>query len=199
MMINKVVLATAVFLLGAEAQLFDSYQGGFQSRGANSNQIVSQVIDKLSPTIAQAVQNALRGSLSNNRPQTSPSVGVSYEPLESAPARYDYKYSVANPGTQTYISQEEQRDGSEVVGRYSYVDPTGAIVTVSYTAGVNGYQETGERQEGAVRITSPEISPVNNIPAPSYQPQQSGLNVEALIQQVLTALQPAIQQSVNTA
>ena len=69
----------------------------------------------------------------------------------------------------------------------------------SYTAGVNGYQETRERQEGAVRITSPEISPVNNIPAPSYQPQQSGLNVEALIQQVLKALQPAIQQSVNTA
>ena len=93
------------------------------------------MLDKLSPTIAQAVQNALRGSsgFGSNRPSFgSNNVGVNYEPVQEQPARYDYKYSVANPGTQTYISQEESRDGLEVVGKYSYVDPTGAIVTVRY-------------------------------------------------------------------
>ena len=40
----------------------------------------------------------------------------------------------------TILSCDWCRDGLEVVGTYSYVDPTGAIVTVRYTAGVNGYE-----------------------------------------------------------
>ena len=40
----------------------------------------------------------------------------------------------------TKLSCDWCRDGLEVVGTYSYVDPTGAIVTVRYTAGVNGYE-----------------------------------------------------------
>ena len=177
---------------------------------------MTQVLDKLSPTIAQAVQNALRGSsdFGTSAPSygsNNGNVGVSYEPVQEQPARYDYKYSVANPGTQTYISQEESRDGLEVVGKYSYVDPTGAIVTVrwagifvikyglmlyhSYTAGVNGYQETRDRQEGAVRIVDQPQQPQQ----PTSSAFQPGLNSEAIIQQVLAALQPAIQQSVNNA
>ena len=41
-----------------------------------------------------------------------------------------------------------------MTGSYSYVDPTGALITVSYTAGVMGYTETRERQEGYLDISS---------------------------------------------
>lgn len=75
---------------------------------------------------------------------------------------------------------------------YSYVDPTGAIVTVKYTAGVNGYQETRERQEGAVKIS----------PAPARPTGATagvGLDTDAIIAQVLAALRPTIQSTVNQA
>ena len=42
----------------------------------------------------------------------------------------------------------------QVTGSYSYVDPTGALITVTYTAGVMGYTETRERQEGYLDISS---------------------------------------------
>ena len=78
----------------------------------------------------QAVAEALRG-LNNNRfnaagPPSPPSTVDS----KSAPAKYQFEYKIANDRTQTYITQEESRDGLEVVGSYSYVDPTGALVTV---------------------------------------------------------------------
>ena len=41
-----------------------------------------------------------------------------------------------------------------MTGSYSYVDPTGALITVTYTAGVMGYTETRERQEGYLDISS---------------------------------------------
>ena len=39
-----------------------------------------------------------------------------------------------------------------MTGSYSYVDPTGALITVRYTAGVMGYTETRERQDGYLEI-----------------------------------------------
>merc|ERR1711936_768544 len=110
---------------------------------------------------------------------------------DATPAKYNYIYKVADDGTQTYISQEEQRDGLEVQGTYSYVDPTGAIVTVNYNAGVNGYEETRSREEGAVKI-----SPVQP-PATSSTSSTSGLNTDAIIAQVLSALRPTIQTTVT--
>ena len=60
-------------------------------------------------------------------------------PVESnaAPAQYEFEYRVADDRTQTYIFQEESRDGLEVVGRYGYVDPTGALITVRYDVRVH--------------------------------------------------------------
>ena len=108
----------------------------------------------------------------------------------------------------TILSCDWCRDGLEVVGTYSYVDPTGAIVTVRYTAGVNGYevravnlqlhvlvttilttklppncwcvQETRERQEGAVKIVPAAPRPERVTPS-SAGPQ---LDSEAIIRQV---------------
>ena len=68
------------------------------------------------------------------------------------------------------------------------------MIFFRYTAGVNGYQETRERQEGAVRIAPAAPSQGTRIATGS---RNQGLNVDQIIQQVLSALQPAITQSVN--
>merc|ERR1719166_197952 len=65
---------------------------------------------------------------------------------------YNFAYQVANDEAQTYISQEEARDGDDVVGTYSYVDPNGALVTVNYQAGLDGYSQTVDKQEGFVEV-----------------------------------------------
>ena len=125
-------------------------------RRQNEAAIVGSVISALQPTIAEAVAAALAAT--STRPSSSTSLASSggssgFVPARDSnatPAKYNYIYKVADDGTQTYISQEEQRDvshtiislsspapssslqGLEVQGTYSYVDPTGAIVTVNY-------------------------------------------------------------------
>merc|ERR1711909_145690 len=64
---------------------------------------------------------------------------------------YNFEYKVADDEERTYISRNEERDGNELSGSYSYIDATGALVTVDYTAGVNGYAET--RSKGAGKVT----------------------------------------------
>merc|ERR1712106_1182842 len=65
---------------------------------------------------------------------------------------YNFQYKVADDGEQTYISQEEARDGDNVSGSYSYVDADGALVTVNYEAGAMGYSETRDKQAGFVQM-----------------------------------------------
>merc|ERR1711935_482110 len=67
--------------------------------------------------------------------------------------QYNFNYKVADDLEQTYISRDEARDGENVRGSYSYVDPLGSLITVTYTAGSEGYQETREIQENFVTIT----------------------------------------------
>merc|ERR1712128_90903 len=66
--------------------------------------------------------------------------------------QYNFNYKVADDLEQTYISRDEARDGENVKGSYSYVDPLGSLITVTYTAGSEGYQETREIQENFVTI-----------------------------------------------
>merc|ERR1712013_478108 len=145
----------------------------------NEGQVVSSVISTLQPAIAAAVAQALGGS------------STAFTGSSATPAKYNYVYKVADDKTQTYISQAEEREGLEVKGTYSYVDPTGAIVTVNYTAGELGYQETRERQEGAVTINPQPAA------ATGSGSGGRGLDVDALIAQVIGALEPAIQNSVS--
>jgi len=65
---------------------------------------------------------------------------------------YNFEYKVADDDKQTYISRNEQRDGNELSGSYSFIDATGALVTVDYTAGVNGYAETRSKEAGKVTM-----------------------------------------------
>jgi pyruvate/2-oxoglutarate dehydrogenase complex dihydrolipoamide acyltransferase (E2) component len=65
---------------------------------------------------------------------------------------YNFEYKVADDVENTYISRNEQRDGNELSGSYSFIDATGALVTVDYTAGVNGYAETRSKEAGKVTM-----------------------------------------------
>merc|ERR1712066_64435 len=66
--------------------------------------------------------------------------------------QYNFQYKVADDDQQTYIAMDEERAGDTVTGTYSYVDPLGSLIVVTYTAGPMGYQETREVQEGFVTI-----------------------------------------------
>merc|ERR1712212_1431106 len=65
---------------------------------------------------------------------------------------YNFDYKVADDEEKTYISRSESRDGNELQGTYSFVDAAGALVTVDYTAGVNGYAETRSKEAGKVTM-----------------------------------------------
>ena len=172
----KVVLIAVclgVAQVSAAPQLFRGEEAG----------LVSSVVASLQPAIAQAVANALRGQQAA-APAQPPALAPSTERLAS----YQYEYKIASDQTQTYISQQERRDGNQVSGSYSYVDPTGAIVTVNYEAGEDGYQETRDRQEGAVQIRAQ--------PTGAGAGAGADVDVSALIARVMAALQPAIEQTV---
>merc|ERR1711953_1601260 len=197
-MFASVVLAALLATANAAPQLFGpSPSIPSAPRKQDEAAIVGSVISALQPTIAEAVAAALAATSKPSSTSVSSSSGTSssgFVPArdgDATPAKYNYIYKVADDGTQTYISQEEERDGLEVQGTYSYVDPTGAIVTVNYNAGVNGYEETRSREEGAVKI-----APVQP-PATSSTSSTTGLNTDAIIAQVLAALRPTIQTTVT--
>merc|ERR1711937_148727 len=163
----------------------------------NQNQVVSDVVLALQPSIAQAVADALaslnsksvastssgslaRGSLSSSssgslsslssssRSRTSAAEAAERAAFEAELAGasivgptarpvYNFQYKVADDAAQTYISQEEARDGDDLSGTYSYVDADGALVTVNYEAGAMGYSETRDKQDGFVQIRAKPI------------------------------------------
>jgi hypothetical protein len=55
-----------------------------------------------------------------------------YLPTFQANPQYKYAYQVSDEGFQTYIAHEENRDGENVSGQYSYVDPLGSLITVRF-------------------------------------------------------------------
>jgi len=81
---------------------------------------------------------------------------------------YNYALQVAAEEEQTYMSQEEKRQGNSVTGKYSYVDPFGSLVTVTYTAGAQGYSEERTVTPAFVTIRPkprkevvPVVAPIN--------------------------------------
>merc|ERR1711990_1331251 len=78
--------------------------------------------------------------------QVSADLGPYVDPV------YNFEYKVADDQEKTYISRNENRDGNELSGSYSFIDATGALVTVDYTAGVNGYAETRSKEAGKVTM-----------------------------------------------
>merc|ERR1711982_225399 len=127
----------------------------------NTNQVVQTVTTQLQPLISDAVARALASiSISSSSSSSGFASGSSEEEeLEynrklSANAAYDYGYKVANDEKQTYMAHEESRNGQDVQGKYNYVDANGDLVTVTYTANADGYQENRELTPGAVTYRS---------------------------------------------
>merc|ERR1712012_223697 len=137
------------------------------------------------------------------------------------PMPYSFSYNVAGDETQTYMAREEESDGTTVTGSYSYVDPTGALITVTYTAGVMGYTETRDRQEGYLEIR-PSSSSSRVVSSSSSSSTGSGSNrfssstssqgqqqltttllkkktvdQDALIAKIIAALQPQLSTIVD--
>merc|ERR1719400_231313 len=124
----------------------------------STNQVVSTVTTQLQPLIAQAGADALAASSASRlttileppfKPVASP-VSPVYTEEPTAPAAYQYSYKVSDEEAQTYLNKDETRDGDNVQGTYSYVDSTGALVTVTYTAGPDGYNEERNVEKGFV-------------------------------------------------
>merc|ERR1712107_708089 len=148
--------------------------------------IVGNVVTALQPSIARAVAEALRGlggSSTTNTVATS-STGFTSGSRSSGPSSsgssfssagatravrasddiyvnpaYQFEYKVADDAAQTYISQTESRDGDDVTGTYSYVDPNGDLITVNYRAGIDGFSQTTDKQAGAVAMRSRKPDP----------------------------------------
>merc|ERR1711890_122072 len=142
----------------------------------NENQVVTSVITSLTPSISKAVEEALAAAAAAAQAaqaeaarrqqiaaanaaaaaaaaeknafdsQVSADLGPMVNPV------YNFEYKVADDEEKTYISRNEERDGDELSGSYSFIDATGALVTVDYTAGVNGYAETRSKEAGKVTM-----------------------------------------------
>ena len=158
-------------------------------RGDTSS-VVRTVTTQLQPLISEAVAKALAGLRSTSSSSSVSSFGASsgfggssrnvasntvtagrglteeeereYHAKLNANAAYEYGYKVADDETQAYIAHEESRDGANVQGKYNYIDATGALVTVTYTAGPDGYNEERQVEKNAVEFRSENI-PGNNI------------------------------------
>lgn len=121
--------------------------------------------------------------------------------------QYTYSYQVASDEEQTYLAHSESRDGEDVTGEYSYVDPLGSLITVRYTAGANGYTEERTVQEGFVTIRSVDerppapVAPVRPAPPPRRPepvPTPVENNDSDLVARIIAQLTPFIRQTVSS-
>jgi len=206
-------------------------------------QVVSSVVSALQPSIAQAVADALAGLRTTSITSTSTSSKSSLAAANAAAAQkaavasadvgpvakaeYNFEYKVADNDAQTYISQSEDRDGDNLTGTYSYVNPDGALITVNYEAGPMGYSQTSSERAGFVEIKPQPVkapsssssfasgskvtssssgsrfsgatSTASNTGFSSTSSSSSSVDQSALIAQIISALQPQISSAVQSA
>merc|ERR1711909_244587 len=127
--------AAAEQAAAAEAERIKAAQAA-QAEAARRQQIAAA---NAAAAAAAAEKNAFDS-------QVSADLGPMVNPV------YNFEYKVADDEERTYISRNEERDGNELSGSYSFIDATGALVTVDYTAGVNGYTETRSKEAGKVTM-----------------------------------------------
>jgi len=137
--------SNTAFSTGSNAG-YDSSRGSAFSAGSTSNTGFAST----------------RGSgFSSGSSSSAASRGSQVAAVKEAPTarpNYAYEFKVADDDELTYITHNEARDGDDVTGVYSYVDPTGALVTVNYQAGAMGYSQTLEKQDGAVDVSTRKAS-----------------------------------------
>merc|ERR1740128_827327 len=196
----------------------------------STNQVVRTVTTQLQPLISDAVAAALLGASGGLGSAAGAASGglseqeeAEYNKKLSANAQYEYGYKVADDETQSYMSHEETRNGQNVEGKYNYVDANGALVTVNYQAGPEGYTENREVQDGAVEMrttygpwsgpfadtvpagvsaTAADVSQstlISSRGSSSSSQQSSAVSQADLIAQILSAVQPQINSAVQSA
>merc|ERR1719209_567512 len=72
---------------------------------------------------------------------------------------YNFAYKVAGEADQTYLAQSEERDGDSLSGVYRYVNPAGALITVNYNAGPDGFHQTLAQEDGFFNSHQQQASP----------------------------------------
>merc|ERR1712130_503876 len=168
---------------------------------------------------AAVVAEALKASSRPvSRPVYKPEKQV-YKPAEEpnyGPAKYNFGYKVADEESQAYINHQESREGNDVTGTYNYVNPAGALVTVNYEAGVDGFSQTRDVEQGAVQmrnIPGAWSGPLAGVDKPTSVPattssisnnrarvsSSSQVSQEALIAQILSSTQIAGRRTVAVA
>merc|ERR1740131_125739 len=192
----------------------------------NPAQVVNTVTNQLQPLISDAVARALRGSRAGAAAGVvggagglTPEEEAEYNKKLSSNAQYEYGYKVADDDAQAYMAHQEVRNGQNVEGKYNYVDANGALVTVTYQAGPDGYTEDREVQDDAVQmrnipgpwegpyadtvpagISAEDVSQTSTISARGQTTSSSSaVSQSALISQILSALQPQINTAVQSA
>merc|ERR1712241_227846 len=128
--------ATAAAAAAAEAERIEAQRRAAAAEAARQQQIAA----------ANAAAAAAAAEKNSFDSQVSADLGPFVDPV------YNFEYKVADDVEKTYISRNEERDGNELSGSYSFIDATGALVTVDYTAGVNGYAETRSKEAGKVTM-----------------------------------------------
>merc|ERR1719350_325903 len=128
--------AAAAAAAAAEAERIEAQRRAAQAEAARQQQIAA----------ANAAAAAAAVEKNSFDSQVSADLGPFVDPV------YNFEYKVADDTEKTYISRNEERDGNELSGSYSFIDATGALVTVDYTAGVNGYAETRSKEAGKVTM-----------------------------------------------
>merc|ERR1712077_4146 len=128
--------AAAAAAAAAEAERIEAQRRAAQAEAARQQQIAA----------ANAAAAAAAAEKNSFDSQVSADLGPFVDPV------YNFEYKVADENEKTYISRSESRDGNELQGTYSFVDAAGALVTVDYTAGVNGYAETRSKEAGKVTM-----------------------------------------------
>merc|ERR1712086_617821 len=78
---------------------------------------------------------------------------------------FNYEYQIADEESQTYITHQEGREDNVVTGQYSYVDPFGSLITVTYIADSNGYREERKSEANFLQIRDQPARAVQE-PAP---------------------------------
>merc|ERR1712038_1489983 len=194
---SKAVLALC--LVGAAVAAPQLRLGGLRSVSSvssvtNQDEVVTNVVSALTPSIAAAVEEALAAQAAAEAARVEAERRAAAQAAAAAaaaakkpdtlaePAKYNFEYKVAEDEDQVYITQNEARDGDALTGTYSFVDPRGALITVNYEAGPQGYEETREEKLGFVEIRS---KPARVAPAPAPKVDQA-----TLIQRILAILQP---------
>merc|ERR1719376_79945 len=138
--------AAAAAAAAAEAERIEAERRAAAQAAAAQAAAEAEAARQQQIAAANAAAAAAAAEKNSFDSQVSADLGPYADPV------YNFEYKVADDEEKTYISRNEERDGNELTGSYSFIDAAGALVTVDYTAGVNGYAETRTKEAGKVTM-----------------------------------------------